>query len=290
MALQPPKDDISIHALREEGDSPDLEGHVPTNSISIHALREEGDGPTAVLARLSPISIHALREEGDHSCTPFPKYTQKFLSTPSARRATPAHRRGAEPVTISIHALREEGDGLFIKTYGIAEQFLSTPSARRATGLRPPAQYDHPISIHALREEGDPRQKPPRPPQKNFYPRPPRGGRPAITAICFRSVIFLSTPSARRATGVMSLIFKSWKFLSTPSARRATKPPPPGHDRLHISIHALREEGDRPSESRPWHLWNFYPRPPRGGRQQKQRQNLYFLINYTTFCTNLEEP
>lgn len=35
---------------------------------------------------------------------------------------------------------------------------------------------------------------------------------------------------------------------------------------------------------------DFYPRPPRGGRQQKQRQNLYFLINYTTFCTNLEEP
>ena len=35
---------------------------------------------------------------------------------------------------------------------------------------------------------------------------------------------------------------------------------------------------------------NFYPRPPRGGRQQKQRQNLYFQTNYTTFCTNLEEP
>lgn len=37
-------------------------------------------------------------------------------------------------------------------------------------------------------------------------------------------------------------------------------------------------------------LDNFYPRPPRGGRQQKQRQNLYFQTNYTTFCTNLEEP
>lgn len=34
----------------------------------------------------------------------------------------------------------------------------------------------------------------------------------------------------------------------------------------------------------------FYPRPLRGGRQQKQRQNLYFQTNYTTFCTNLEEP
>lgn len=35
---------------------------------------------------------------------------------------------------------------------------------------------------------------------------------------------------------------------------------------------------------------DFYPRPLRGGRQQKQRQNLYFQTNYTTFCTNLEEP
>lgn len=36
--------------------------------------------------------------------------------------------------------------------------------------------------------------------------------------------------------------------------------------------------------------YDFYPRPPRGGRQQKQRQNLYFQTNCTTFCTNLEEP
>ena len=58
-----------------------------------------------------------------------------------------------------------------------------------------------------------------------------------------------------------------------------------------ISIHALREEGDvRWSYVTARFSGNFYPRPPRGGRQQKQRQNLYFLINYTTFCTNLEEP
>ena len=56
-----------------------------------------------------------------------------------------------------------------------------------------------------------------------------------------------------------------------------------------ISIHALREEGDRRTPFYCWPTGYFYPRPPRGGRQQKQRQNLYFLINYTTFCTNLEE-
>ena len=56
-----------------------------------------------------------------------------------------------------------------------------------------------------------------------------------------------------------------------------------------ISIHALREEGDRGAAYALRRHQDFYPRPPRGGRQQKQRQNLYFLINYTTFCTNLEE-
>ena len=56
--------------------------------------------------------------------------------------------------------------------------------------------------------------------------------------------VFLSTPSARRATTASYSFSGRSRFLSTPSARRATKPPPPGHDRLHISIHALREEGD----------------------------------------------
>ena len=79
------------------------------------------------------------------------------------------------------------------------------------------------ISIHALREEGDSTA------QENAK----------------FDTLFLSTPSARRATcngGVgMSYICL---FLSTPSARRAT-----GNDTDYkrwakISIHALREEGD----------------------------------------------
>ena len=61
-------------------------------------------------------------------------------------------------------------------------------------------------------------------------------------------------------------------------------------DEYKISIHALREEGDTETLPMPTSELDFYPRPPRGGRQQKQRQNLYFQTNYTTFCTNLEEP
>ena len=100
--------------------------------ISIHALREEGD-PAGVLNLLKPtISIHALREEGDMARwvrlrSPAYFYPRpprggrhakagdiilghRFLSTPSARRATS-----------------------FCSDSTISSRFLSTPSARRAT-------------------------------------------------------------------------------------------------------------------------------------------------------------
>ena len=127
--------------------------------ISTHALREEGDGKLIqVPCGHCEISTHALREEGDV------KSPKKWI----------------DPAKISTHALREEGDSFaeFKRLYN--QIFLPTPSARRATaGLhRLPEKLD--ISTHALREEGD--VAPPwggRPPGKNFYPRPPRGGRQA---------------------------------------------------------------------------------------------------------------
>ena len=59
--------------------------------ISIHALREEGDCQFAlfILPNIL-ISIHALREEGDGLCMVVDDEGLLFLSTPSARRATPA--------------------------------------------------------------------------------------------------------------------------------------------------------------------------------------------------------
>ena len=100
------------------------------------------------------------------------------------------------------------------------------------------------ISIHALREEGDLPSILAR--QKTFYvdPRPPRGGRPPG---CTWSMAFA-------------------KFLSTPSARRATRDREPERDRLEISIHALREEGDVVIRIMAAVSTYFYPRPPRGGR------------------------
>ena len=65
---------------------------------------------------------------------------------------------------------------------------------------------------------------------------------------------------------MVGLIGTTLVFLSTPSARRATVLQLTALRHFEISIHALREEGDsgcglhlRP---RPY----FYPRPPRGGR------------------------
>ena len=130
--------------------------------------------------------------------------------------------------------------------WGCCVEFLSTPSARRATSrLRP----------------------------------------------CLRWYSFLSTPSARRATrrswqGVQlrsisihalreegddkhALVIKLLKiFLSTPSARRATRREVALNVRKKISIHALREEGDNNFINHCTAPFNFYPRPPRGGRHR----------------------
>ena len=79
------------------------------------------------------------------------------------------------------------------------------------------------ISIHALREEGD-----------RFSSLSP----PILN-------LFLSTPSARRAT------FQHFVQRQ------------PGK----ISIHALREEGDAAGTGARAAQGDFYPRPPRGGRR-----------------------
>ena len=172
----------------------------------------------------------------------------------------------------------------------LVNAFLSTPSARRATQNVDNPAINSNISIHALREEGD--ANCPAFPLRcyDFYPRPPRGGRPGWSNSQSSTREFLSTPSARRATS-RGQQARGVNNISIHALREEGDPPeaPAAADRL-ISIHALREEGDAPPSKNGQTGGYFYPRPPRGGRQQKQRQNLYFQTNYTTFCTNLEEP
>ena len=124
-----------------------------------------------------------------------------FLSTPSARRATKDREPERDRLEISIHALREEGDQ-DSETYGLkTTKFLSTPSARRATQLRD-GLYRHLYHFYPRPPRGG-RPGTCRPSlntKGDFYPRPPRGGRRRTPRPTGRHSIFLSTPSARRAT------------------------------------------------------------------------------------------
>ena len=126
------------------------------------------------------------------------------------------------------------------------------------------------ISIHALREEGDSGWKPRPPLRCNFYPRPPRGGRPPAGVLARWSIRFLSTPSARRATArATSTQHPQVHFYPRPP--RGGRHPNTGnkiYDGV-ISIHALREEGDLPWCLLLSEFWiNFYPRPPTGRKQK----------------------
>ena len=68
--------------------------------------------------------------------------------------------------------------------------------------------------------------------------------------------------------------FRLKLFLSTPSARRATIQQTPPARIPAISIHALREEGDWFGWPSRWSPPDFYPRPPRGGRRCNARCNI----------------
>ena len=102
--------EISIHALREEGDAL-LRQVRREQAISIHALREEGDGLIVeLLADHVQISIHALREEGDTFWRSFSALSRYFYPRPP-RGGRPSRCLAYRPyIPISIHALREEGD------------------------------------------------------------------------------------------------------------------------------------------------------------------------------------
>ena len=172
--------------------------------ISIHALREEGDQQCAAVSMQSSYFYPRPPRGGRHPARFADVAIKQFLSTPSARRATATEfqgrfgsfdfyprpprggrhqaagnngsarpdfyprppRGGRLPLfgvslrnqTISIHALREEGDVPYAMAAYEYFGFLSTPSARRATV----GTADKPA------------------PYEDFYPRPPRGGRPAL--------------------------------------------------------------------------------------------------------------
>ena len=155
-----------------------------------------------------------------------PKQLQsmKFLSTPSARRATAPQATAAHHGKISIHALREEGDGLLRTTVCKLRNFYPRPPRGGRLVRNSPAC----------------------PFYSNFYPRPPRGGRP-LDFWHYADNYNISIHALREEGDSVSTLNTTVEglFLSTPSARRATHHAgATGIRPLYISIHALREEGD----------------------------------------------
>ena len=83
--------------------------------------------------------------------------------------------------------------------------------------------------------------------------------------------LFLSTPSARRATLEVRAVRRvGADFYPRPprGGRQVCRAEAPAGQI--ISIHALREEGDGLLIAPTRCLCNFYPRPPRGGRHGKE--------------------
>ena len=212
--------------------------------ISIHALREEGDTtfrtPQQSASRFlsTPSARRATESIGDIV------HIAQFLSTPSARRATlltprgadvdryfyPRPPRGGRQLSTSdmaqgrrflstpsarratVNSFNVYIDGVFLSTpsarrattaavgYDDDYEFLSTPSARRATQVihksinikiflsTPSARRATLSSLNTGTGGAD------------FYPRPPRGGRRISGKFRSNATGFLSTPSARRAT------------------------------------------------------------------------------------------
>ena len=175
--------DISIHALRVEGD---LKTIMLRRSIEKFLSTPSGWRATGTIAvTLSDgngISIHALRVEGD----------QQWV---------------CDEVDLENFYPRPPGGGRPSKSYSnpwAMFKFLSTPSGWRATRVsigiticmsdfypRPPGggrpQCVKRLTISSL----------------YFYPRPPGGGRPIGASCIAKAPRFLSTPSGWRATAVV---------------------------------------------------------------------------------------
>ena len=148
---------------------------------------------------LSGISIHALREEGDRWQRGSRRRPLHFYPRPP---------RGGRPPTGTPDRLPDD--------------FYPRPPRGGRLVLRDTFDYDISISIHALREEGDARAPTLPPTPRNFYPRPPRGGRRSTAATGITRRYFYPRPP-RGGRHLLSFhICINRLFLSTPSARRAT--------------------------------------------------------------------
>ncbi len=163
------------------------------------------------------------------------------------QRATP-HARGQFQSTPSVWR-----ETVFSVFYGKILPFQSTPSVWRETQRATAQCLTVLISIHSLRVEGDVQFK--------VFP--------------LQVIQFQSTPSVWRET-VMHIFGNMLPclFQSTPSVWRETPTLLMIVDRLIISIHSLRVEGDRMDICSATSTADFNPLPPCGGRLPESFDNV----------------
>ena len=174
--------------------------------------------------------------------------TSKFLSTSPLRGTTWPRRRRRCRKGISIH----------VPLAGDDEAHLLRRWRRFC------------ISIHVPLAGDDPRMPTTPPANKNFYPRPPCGGRPNGHSTINIKSIFLST-SPLRGTTLMSGYFETVdKLLLSTSPLRGTTSSRLSNLRLQpISIHVPLAGDDKSNTQKICGKWYFYPRPPCGGRRAR---------------------
>ena len=101
---------------------------------------------------------------------------------------------------------------------------------------------------------------------EDFYPRPPRGGRHEGENGTHAEFI-ISIHALREEGDEVCGADRRICEISIHALREEGDPcVTPALSVLHISIHALREEGDFSLSGVTFVHFDFYPRPPRGGR------------------------
>ena len=150
------------------------------------------------------ISIHALREEGDGGTPGAGLCAAHFYPRPPRGGRLPFMPIPQQRESISIHALREEGDCIDRLMGHKSKDFYPRPprgGRHLPSGWFPDLRYFYPRPPRGGRR--GPLLKPSES-RADFYPRPPRGGRRFVMSEGNCRVIFLSTPSARRATQTLA--------------------------------------------------------------------------------------
>ncbi len=191
--------------------------------ISIHVPRE-GDDRLPLVFRKARTDFYPRPPRGGRRYWAVKPTRQSHFYPRPPRGGRRVHAKSADsPSTISIHVPREGDDSPRQKRPARRRRFLSTSPARGTTALFWNLIFS----------------------ERNFYPRPPRGGRRRIRRFLFP--VFHISIHVPREGDDLRRYWRRWPartFLSTSPARGTTRHRHTGHGRVLISIHVPREGDD----------------------------------------------